>query len=113
MKYIYKRQDPQTCLLSSSVTIETIGQPFLRTIGVGDDRSIDVNKNNYSIIINVYSINIQSYISYHYPLPSLGEENALSFVTIVTQMKISPIKYPNKFGILFGLHYLCTQDGED
>ena len=88
---------------SNSVTIGTIGTAVFTHLGRGvgmigggeDDRSMNVNKNNYSIIINIYSINIQSYISYHYPLPALGEKNALSFVTIVTLA----------FGILFGLHY--------
>jgi len=55
---------------------------FLRTLGRGvgmmgggeDDRSMNVSKNNYSIIINIYSINMQSYISYHYPHLLLGKK---------------------------------------
>ena len=40
----------------------------------GDDESIEVSKNNYSIIINIYSINIQSFISYHSSLTFLGKK---------------------------------------
>jgi hypothetical protein len=62
-----------------------LGQLFFTHLGCGvgmmgggeDDRSMNVSKNNYSIIINIYSINIQSYISYHYPLPPLGGKKCI------------------------------------
>ena len=70
--------------LEYSVTIGTIGQSIFARFRRRDDRNIEVSKNNYSIMINIYSTNILSYISNHLFSPPYRVKNALSFVPIVT-----------------------------